>query len=421
MEFKKIKMNQIDKNHLFLICYLFIFLYAPPILVDFNLVFILFLFSIVQIVRKYKKEIKLILINMTIKKFLFGICIYSIYFFGVLLINFFFFKRVNILDYLNVIYSFILFFPITLICSFYVICYCIDKKIDLDGLIHDFILACLIQSLICILTLLFRDFKELLLSIMYKHTHNDLLMSPWLNHRRFFGFSRNLLDLFGLGTGIMCGIAIIQLNKHKKYIYYIPFMFILTFLNAKTGLIITALAILLFMINGENRQLVIKYIKKYKYILLISIIGVLLVIYIFSPNTFNWVINDFLSFIPSAGNEGIGSLLFSKDFWSFPNNVFVIIFGTGHNIFAVQGFPHSDVGYVNEIWKTGIIGFIILYGSILLLFIKMIKSKTYLNKYLGILFLTSFLLFMIKGQVIGYNPATPVLFTISLYAILVEK
>ena len=405
----------VQKEHIFLIFYLFIFLYAPPVLVDFNIVFILFLFSIVQIIRRYKNELKLILSDVTVKKFFLGILVYSLYFFVILLVNFLFFQKVNLMSYFTVIYSYFLFFPITLVCCLYVICYCIEKNFDVEILIQDFIIACLFQAIICILSLISRDFKETLLEIMYIHTKNDLLTRPWLNHRRFFGLSRNLLDLFGLGTGIIGGITILQIRKHNKYIFFIPFIFILTFLNAKTGIIIILISLMIFVMNENNRQLIVKFIKKYLFILLFLIFGLIMFLYILSPETFSWIINDFLSFLPNSNNEGIGSLLFSQSFWTFPSNIFEIILGTGHNIFAVEGFPHSDVGYVNEIWKTGILGFVVLYGNIVYLFIKLIKSKVYIYKYLGLFFLFSFFLFMIKGQVIGYNPATPVIFTIALY------
>lgn len=408
------------KIQIYLVLYLFIFLYAPPILVDFNIVFILFIFSFILIIKNYKIEIKSIFKNLTIKRFFIGIILYSIYFLLILGVNLCFFETVNLISYLTVIYSYILFFPITLICSLYVICLCIRNKITLDNLIKYFICACLIQTGIAILALVFRDFKEIVLQLMYKHTGDDLLITPWLNHRRFFGFSRNLLDLFGLGTGILCGIVILQIRNHKKYIYLVPFIILLTLLNSKTGLVIIAISFILLFFDKKNRKLIFVFFSKYKYyILIVSLISIFTLCF-FIPETIEWVINDFLSFLPNSNNKGIASLLFSKDFWTFPDNIFAFLFGTGHNIFAVDGFVHSDIGYVNEIWKTGIIGFFLLYGNILILFYTLFKSQNYLTKYLGLLFAISLLIFMIKGQVIGYNPATPLIFTISLYA-CIEK
>lgn len=405
---------------IYLVIYLFFFLYAPPILVDFNIIFILFVFSVIQLVRKYINEVKFIFKSLTIKRFFIGMIIYSLYFFFVLGFNIIFLETVDFMSYLTVVYSYMLFFPITLSCSVYVICLCLKNGISLDRLIGYFIYACLIQTGIAILTLFSREFKEILLQLLYKHTGNDLLLSTWLNQRRFFGFSRNLLDLFGLGTGILGGIVILQIQVHKKYIYFVPFIFLLTLLNARTGLVIIALSVFLMLFDKKNRELVSMFIMKYKYFLLIFIFVVCFAMCFFIPETFEWIINDFLSFLPNSKNTGTASWIFSKSFWNIPNDFFGFIFGTGHNVFAVNGFVHSDVGYINEIWKTGIIGFLILYGNILIIFGKLSKSNNYLKKYLGLLFMLSVFLFMIKGQVIGYNPATSLIFTIALYA-CIEK
>lgn len=416
--FNNIK-NQIilNKLQIYLVLYLFIFLYAPPVLVDFNIVFILFIFSVIKLCKKYRSELNLFLKNITVKRFLIGIIIYTFYFIIIILYNYFFAEKVEIISYLTILYSYFLFFPITLTCSAYVICFCSKNKLCLNDLIKCFIIACLIQSGIAILSLIFRNFKEMLLIVMYNHTGNDLLLGDWLNHRRFFGFSRNLLDSFGLGTGLICGLCILQIQKSKHYIFFVPFIFLLTFLNAKTGIVIIGVSIILFLFNKKNRQILFSLFLKYKYYILISMVILFFCIYFFSPNTFNWILNDFLSFIPGTENDGIANLLFSENFWILPDKILNILFGTGHNIYNVQGFPHSDVGYINEIWKTGLIGFIILYGSIVYLFHNLTNSKIYVEKYIGFLFLISIFLFMIKGQIIGYNPATPLIFTVGLYAI----
>ena len=41
-----------------LIIYIFLFLFAPPIIKDINLLLILFFFSFIMIITKYRKEIK---------------------------------------------------------------------------------------------------------------------------------------------------------------------------------------------------------------------------------------------------------------------------------------------------------------------------------------------------------------------------
>lgn len=338
-----------------------------------------------------------------------------------LLINLLFSQRAAIDNYITVIYSYFLFFPVTITCSLYILCFCKKHNIYLNALIKLFILAAFLQALLALMALISRDFKEILLSVMYNHTNNNLLLGEWLNHRRFFGFSRNMLDQFGLGTGIICGIVILQTRKFRKYILFIPFFVLLTFLNAKTGLIIIIFSIALFIYDKSNRTLVLNFTKRYIFLLMISLIFFIIFIYIFSPQTIEWVLNDFLSFLPNENHEGISSLLFSKSFWTLPDNIFDIIFGTGHNVFATAGFAHSDVGYINEIWKTGLFGFAILYGSIFRLLKSLVTSKIYIVRNIGVLFLVSIILFMVKGQIIGYNPATPLIFTLSLFTYSNDK
>lgn len=119
---------------------------------------------------------------------------------------------------------------------------------------------------------------------------------------------------------------------------------------------------------------------------------------------------------------GTADILFDESWWQFPPFESLLI-GTGYNVsgysdYAVSEIQHSDVGYINELWKTGIIGSLVLYYSFYYLlknaFIDM-KDKEYksLFIFLGI----AIIIFLVKGAIYTYNTGITIIYTLSLMPI----
>ncbi len=118
---------------------------------------------------------------------------------------------------------------------------------------------------------------------------------------------------------------------------------------------------------------------------------------------------------PSSQNN-TAELLFKDDFWSIPTGL-ALVFGTGHSVYGAEGYPHSDVGYINDLWTGGIVGTLILYAAFALLFIKAFRSSKDINvRCLILFFAVAILVFQVKANAImfnaGINTILPMLFFI---------
>lgn len=96
-------------------------------------------------------------------------------------------------------------------------------------------------------------------------------------------------------------------------------------------------------------------------------------------------------------------LLFTTQSLELPS-LFRMIVGTGHSLYQAQGYRHSDIGYINEIWLCGIIGCLMLYGLLVFLMRKLIRSKNEIVRFSGIYMMLAYFIFNVKGISLGYNP-----------------
>ncbi len=120
-----------------------------------------------------------------------------------------------------------------------------------------------------------------------------------------------------------------------------------------------------------------------------------------------------------SSQNNTAELLFRDDFWNLPIGS-ALVFGTGHSIYGAEGYPHSDVGYINDLWVGGIVGALILYAAFALLFVKAFKSTKEINiRCLVLFFSVAILVFQVKANAImfnaGINTILPMLFYICFF------
>ena len=302
-----------------LIIYIFLFLFAPPIIKDINLLLILFFFSFIMIITKYRKEIKNI-INIKNLKVLCGLlAIYFIYYFIVIVVNFIFTGKLYLYNYVINLYSMLLVFPVVFVCSLHIILYSKKHKITFNDIIKYIIIAGMIQAFITLVALLFPSVKSFLINIMYNNTGEELYLNKYHTERRMFGFANNLLDSFGFGTGIIAALPLFySINNSKKRLITIPFLLLVPLLNSRTGLIMFGLGFIVWLVY------IIKTKSLKRYFNIFVLMGVLIIfsivaISILSPKTITWIIDDVLSFF--TDKKGTADVLFGKNFWKLPSNI----------------------------------------------------------------------------------------------------
>ena len=416
-------------NNLGLIIFIFCFLFAPPFIKSFNFIFIVFGYSIIMIILKYRTRMKKTLNTKYFKNIFTILFLYFFVYILSVLINCLIDGEQYLDNYIINFYTLMLTFPITITCSLYLIFRCDELNISFDDVIRLFIMAGLIQTIIAILTLLFPALKKITITIMYTATGDKLLNTPWITERRFFGFANSMLDSFGFGTGILATLPIFYAAKTGKKIYYLfsPILLIVPMLNSRSGLVMFIIGLgVYFIYLGAKKTIKFgAYCKYFIIILLLLSLGIYIV-NVYSPNTITWIIQDIKSFILSDNTTGTATQLFSNEFWQLPSTRGLLI-GTGHNIsgysdYSVQGIEHSDVGYVNELWKAGIIGSILLYYSIYYIIkIALINTKNNYYKAMFITFAIASFTFLIKATIFSYNPGIVIIYTLSLMTIYIDN
>lgn len=410
------------------VIYIFCYLFAPPIIPNINFIFVVFVYSIIAILIKYRNQLVQTFKLKNIKKLVKILIIYIIIYLFSIIFNGLLSQKWYIDNYIINFYSLILAFPITITCSLYIIYRSEELKIDFWNLIKYFIYAGVIQAIIALLMLFFPAIKTFFINLMYYTTKEKLLITEWVTSRRFYGFAHSMLDLFGFGTGILALLPVYYgLNVNKKYIILSPLLLIVPFLNSRSGLVIYAIGLFLLMITSF-KKMKIKDVVKYIFLVLIVLVLIIVIINLFSPNTVEWIIKDFKSFMFTDENEEIGTadLLFSKEFWVIPpiQNWWIGTSYTvsGYSDYAIEEITHSDVGYINEFWKTGIIGSLILYYFIYsMLKMAYLSDKTEdgkLIRHMFIFFGIAIIVFLIKASIFTYNPGTAIIYTLALMKII---
>ena len=413
------------KDKIYLVAYMFFLLFLPPLIKKINILLPLFVFSLFFIVFKYREEAKRLIIENKKKKWLYVILAYFGWYALSILINFLISKSFYSYNYFISLYSILLVVICVPVCALYIVLYCQDKDISFDYLIKAIIISGLIQSAIAILCLIFPWFKSLIVDIMYFNTGEKLYVHEYSLNRRFFGFANGLLDSFGFGTGLIALLPFYySIRNSKKWLLSVPFLLLVPFLNSRTGLVVFLVGFIVFIIYIFKN----KKIKEYALVFTSCMIGIaifILVVLLFNRTTIDWIIRDLKSFFNSNIN-GTARTLFGDYFWRLPSDLVGLILGKSVTVAAYGGVKDafgftSDVGYINEIWKTGIVGLGIVCVFLWDYMKKIIKEIRIDYKFLVISLIPILMIVNIKFYVLCCNPGTTIIIIIGLYTFLNKK
>lgn len=410
-------------NKIYLVMYLFIFMYLPPIIKNVNILIPLTIYSFILIILKYRSVLKTITIKNNYKSIIKLIFLYFFWYIISIILNTFISGKFYFYNYFINFYSLSLVFVFTIICSLYLLLNCKVNKIDFNELINLIIISGLIQSFLAILALLSSDIKTFFVNVMYKNTGDNLLIHKYNVERRFFGFANNMLDSYGFGTGVIAALPLyVSLKNNKIWLLAIPFLLMVPLLNSRTGLVVFGISVVIYFIYIFKNNLFDKF-KKIIPIALGFIALLTISVFLFNPATIDWIIRDFSSFF--TNKFGTFNVLFSKKFWKLPDFLGLVI-GKGYNVAGFGGMTKvlgfsSDVGYINEIWKTGIIGLLLMINIFIRLTKCMFSSSEKENRFL-IAFLTiSIILCNVKFYVINCSLGMTIYIILVLNDMLIFK
>lgn len=400
--------------------YLFVLVFAPPI-VPYPHLF-LTIFSFLMLATTYKRKVWIVLKRSGIYNWVLAMGLLAMYTVCVPLpISMLCNDIVNTSHYISVINRYGVLIVAVSVCVTYLLC-----KTDRDGYGYEFLLESLInagviEGVCAALAFLFPGVKSIFIFFMKQFSASNLYSNTWYITVRSYGFASTLVDVFGLGAALIAGICFFYgITRKKIYMAESIVIAIATILNSRTGLLVYLISIVLSLLYVLQKGDIRKIISTFIAIGLLIIAGSK-ILDIMSTNeyTAGWFqagIKSIQNFMGGNGTSNTSgdamSMLFQDNFWKFPTFP-RIIFGTGHSLYGAEGYAHSDVGYVNEIWLFGILGCLLLYGKIIKMCGMMKKStRIPVFDYAAVFLLISYFFFNIKGAALGYNPGAVVMFFI---------
>ena len=188
-------------------------------------------------------------------------------------------------------------------------------------------------------------------------------------------------------------------------------------MNARTGIIVFALALVVYMLKTNKIEIGILKIACTIAVLSIIYIYILPLIINYGMNsdsyTIRWIvdpINEIYGIISGKTTvTDLESLTFLSHIIDFPVNGFELIFGSGHSVYGTSstlGFS-TDIGYYNMVWTYGLVGTLLWYSLMIYLFVKAYQvSKNPNYKALCIFCAISYFVVQFKANLLGYNPGT---------------
>lgn len=278
-------------------------------------------------------------------------------------------------------------------------------------LLDDIILVSFFGALITFLSFNFAPFERFVTGLQ-----NDPVFEVYSNfeHRyRAHGFSQHLNFSYGVLMGFMAGVCLF-LGKFKFRLYaYLPFMLFAAFVNARTGVIVFFVFLILYLFS------MLRTIKSQIFLLLIilSLAAFLLLFRHQILDSFDsWYFSIFSDILSLLRGEPTGTIkvLFSK-FMVFPETFSGLVFGTGESIY-LRSTNNSDVGFVLQIYYAGLFFTFYLYLYMFYLYSRIGKVIGYFH-WFSIMFMVTFLLMNIKGFFFAGIPGTRFLFLIYVFFI----
>lgn len=415
------KIRKIMLKKVWLSMFIFLCIFAPPIL-PINILFVLSSISLLFLLVWRSQNI---LFSGSIYSFIKSLIVFLVYVLLIMLLNMLY-ENVEILanNRVIVLYQLIILIPLQLINISYILEYSRRNNFSNYTLINLIISAGILQAVIALISFLLPNIRTLLLDVMSANTGKGRLYNndEFISYRGY-GFAETLLDTFGYGMGLIAGYCVIigKEEKYKYYFYCIPILFAIM-INSRTGLLIFILSLLPMVINSFKPKKIIRINVRKSINGLFMIVLFCLIGYIFlqfadnNSKTFNWILSGFRSisdfFTHQDSGYSLGSMrnsLLDDRFWQLPSSFINLLFGSGHSIFGMYNVLgiKSDVGYVNYIWISGVLGLVWICSLFLSMFFKaFLNCNNITFRYIVLFNIISFFVMMIKGNIIGYNAGT---------------
>lgn len=238
---------------------------------------------------------------------------------------------------------------------------CGDNSFDENEVLKMLMIVSMIQFVCVVLALIFPGVRTYFNSFVIRNSYSERLAQLALASSsgridRSYGLSNNLFDSFGYITAILISIMFIvgmEKNDGKIKIAAI-FMILMPLVNARTGLVLAILGMLIGSAFYLDYRTFIRNIG----IVVIAVVGFFVVINRLPDTMVSWLTSGLLetqSLVSRSGNLGVYSKIFGTDL-VYPSSLLLGDGGLPKNLISYG----VDNGYINSLWNFGLIGTILL-------------------------------------------------------------
>lgn len=271
-----------------------------------------------------------------------------------------------------------------------------------------------IQGIVCLIMLLFPSTRTVAINSFIRTTifnENDYILRT-----RVYGLGDSYTYGIPIVNGLLTGLCFYYAtNKNKKYFLFLPFIFLVSILNGRTGILIGLLSIFIMILFAKFNKKITAFFWGFSIVALFYLF--INVIKVINPAMYSFI-NQLFSFTSTRTfNYLTNTALVFPSGWRF-------IFGTGARVYGQLGLntigTSSDIGYVNYIFLGGIIYLLLYMGSFIKYFNKALKSDKKMTPYRYVFIISAFIACW-KGEIFNNLNFVFLLFILSSLFLMKKK
>lgn len=293
------------------------------------------------------------------------------------------------------------FFCVIWLCTLYLFKKTVlEKYLSNRKILEMILLFGVIQGVICLIMLMFPSIKEVANSLAFLNAERNIFRQE----KRLFGISNDYTFFTPCYHGFLTSFCVIySISYNRKFLFAVPFIFLATFLNNRTGVLICILNLFIVLVilffSPE-----IKTKTKLRTIsisigVLILLFFVLMIIKKYNIINYEYTIQGVLS-----SKEYVKEL--SHNMLYFPTGK-AFIFGNGdiqagvtRTNLGLSSMQQSDIGYVNDMYIGGLLYCVLLYMTNMKFVFTKTLSRIFSVRmfYFDIIIASTLLISNFKGQ-----------------------
>ncbi len=228
---------------------------------------------------------------------------------------------------------------------------------------------------------------------------------------RGFGLSEGLTYSYGIIQATICSYGLLNLKNNKWFIFFIPFMILSVLFNARMGIFIILIGVILYALSNKILNIII-----------VCCFGAISIIFLYpyvysnmSEEGILWL-NDFFEEIRlfTRLEKGNTTTVLFEDMIVLPENTFQWIFGRGESMFLDK--QNTDMGWLLQLNLGGVVYVALLFCFLVLLYNHI--KKCGMDKYIILLMIGTICIANTKGDFLTNSGGYRLLILLSYYEIL---